>query len=276
MFRRLWNHFRPGDVALTDRGFTSFADVWLLRQRGVDSVMRKHSRLSKSLRKLKRVGRNDRLVVWKKTHVCPNWLKRQQWESLPDEMTVRQITVHVHIAGFRSKTIVLITTLLDPKAFPARPFADLYRRRWLAELFLRDVKISMGMDVLKCKTPDMVRNELHMYMLAYNLIRALMLEAALQHGTPPLRLSFKESAHTIRQWAPILSVANWSSPEDLDCATTALLHYISQNIVPHRPNRVEPRARKRRPKNYPLLNKPRPQFREIYHRNKYRAGGAHA
>ena len=130
----------------------------------------------------------------------------------------------------------------------------------------------MGMDVLKCKTPDRVRKELHMYILAYNLIRALMLEAAVQHGTPPLRLSFKESADTIRQWAPVLSFANRFSPEDRDSATAALLHYISQNVVPHRPNRVEPRARKRRPKNHPLLNKPRSQFQEVYHRNKYRAG----
>ena len=127
LFRRLWNHFAAGDVALTDRGFISFADVSLLSQRGVDSVMRKPSRLGAGLRKTQRLGRGDWLMVWKKPRVCPTWLKRQQWESLPDEMTVRQITVHVHVPGFRSQTIVLITTLLDPKAFPTRAFADLYR-----------------------------------------------------------------------------------------------------------------------------------------------------
>ena len=272
LFRRLWNHFQAGDVALTDRGFISFADIALLLERGVDSVMRKNARLSTSLRTIKRLGRGDHLVAWKKSSVRPKWLKRNEWESLPDEMTVRQITVHVTIPGFRSRTIEIITTLLDPKAFPKRAFADLYRKRWLAELFLRDVKTSMGMDVLKCKTPQMVRKELRMYLIAYNLIRALMFEAAAQSDTPPLRISFKETADTLRQWAPLLAQAARTSDQKLDNMTDVLLSYIAQNVVPHRPNRVEPRARKRRPKNYPLLNKPRSEYQEIYHRNRYRAG----
>jgi hypothetical protein len=268
LFRQLWQYLEPAVVLLADCGFTSFANVHLLRQRGVDIVMRNHQRRSTGVRLIERLSRRDNIVAWKKTGRVPKWLDRQTWAALPHEITVRQIEVTVDIPGFRPERIVIVTTLLDPKAFPKDAFADLYRKRWYAELFLRDIKTTLHMDVLKCKSPAMIRRELQMFIIAYNLVRALMLQAALLHNVPPLRISFKGSLGTLRQWAPILAMLN--SPESLDDMTRLLLSYLAKDIIPDRPDRVEPRARKRRPKNYPLLNKPRHQYKEIPHRNRYK------
>lgn len=127
----------------------------------------------------------------------------------------------------------------------------------------------MSMNVLRCKTPEMVDKELHMRFIAYNLVRAIMLEAATSYAVHLERLSFKGTIATIRQWAPILAQAQ-SDHEGADSLYELMLYYIADDPVPHRPDRSEPRARKRRPKNYPLLNKPRDQFNEIPHRNRYK------
>ncbi len=271
LFHRIWEHLEKGDIVVADRGFCGFADFWTLLQRGVDCLMRKHPRRSTGERTLKRSGRGDRLVAWKKTGVRPNWLDYDVWKEMPEELTVRQIEVAVEIEGFRTRNIVLVTTLLDAALYPAQHFAELYRRRWLAELFLRDIKISMRMDVLKCQSPAMIEKELVMYLIAYDLVRLLMLEAAQTHGADPLRISFKRTADALRVWGPVLDAAR-SRPLALKRLSETLLHYIARLIVPHRPNRTEPRALKRRKKNYALLNAPRNEYREIRHRNKYSAG----
>jgi hypothetical protein len=159
-----------------------------------------------------------------------------------------------------------VTTLLDSTAFPTEAFADLYRRRWSAELFLRDIKTTMGMDILRCKTPEMIHKELTMHLIAYNLVRLTMLEAALKHNAPVVSLSFKGSLSTIRSWTPIFAAVAGPRRRAL---WTSLLDTLAADRLPDRSNRVEPRARKRRPKNYQLLNKPRRLFKEIQHRNKY-------
>ena len=270
LFRSLWDLFEPGDVALADRGFTGFADFFYLKERGVEPVMRKHQRRNKGVTQLKRLGKKDRLLAWHKMtlHQRPKWLSKQQWEAMPDRLIVRQLTVAVDVPGFRTKSLVIVTTLLDPKAFPEGAFAELYRKRWAVELYLRHLKTTMGMDVLRCKTPEMVDKELYMHLIAYNLVRAIMLEAATAYAVHLERLSFKGSIVTIGQWAPTLAQAQ-SGTEGHDTLYESMLHYIAADPVPHRPNRTEPRARKRRPKNYPLLNKPRGQFKEIPHRNHY-------
>lgn len=271
LFHQLWEWLEPGDVVLADRGFTSFADFFLLLQRGVDSVMRNHHRRTKEVRLVRRLGRRDKLVAWKRTGKCPKWMEKAVWDNMPKEMIVRQIDLSVDIPGFRTEKILIVTTLLDPKAYRAKEFADLYRKRWLVELFLRDIKISMGMDVLKCKTPEMVLKEVQMYIIAYNLVRSLMFQAAKKHGTSLFRISFKQTADMLRQWAPVLRAAQNDARKTNAIAST-LLYYISRSTVPDRPNRTEPRALKRRKKNYQLLNKPRGDFKEIQHRNKYKAG----
>ncbi len=269
LFRKLWHLFDPGDVALTDRGFCSYADMYYLTLRGVDCVMRKNQGRKKGLKVIKRLGKNDRIVQWEKTHACPTWLTREQWQAMPDTITLREITVTVDVPGIRSDQIVIVTTLLDPGAFPRKAFADLYCRRWNAELYLRDIKTTMGMDILRCKTPEMVVKEMWMHVIGYNLVRAMMIEAAVKYNVPLDRISYKGTVSTVRQWSPA------TATPDLDEGLRReiyqkMLYYIAKDKLPYRPNRVEPRAQKRRPKSYQYLTKPRESFEEIPHRERYK------
>jgi hypothetical protein len=266
LLRQLWGLLESGDVLLADRKFCSYADFYFLRLRAVDCVMRNHQRRKTGIEEIKRLSKGDRLIRWLKMKPCPKWLTPQQWQAVPDRLRVREITFCVEIPGFRAETITIATTLLDPKKFPKDAFAELYRMRWMAELFLRDIKSALGMDILRCQTPDMVEKELYMHLIAHNLIRALLLQAAHAHCLSPFRLSFKGTAATVRQWAPIMAAA----PNDVRARMyAALLETIARDPVPCRPNRTEPRARKRRPKNYQLLTAPRATFKEIFHRNHY-------
>ena len=163
--------------------------------------------------------------------------------------------------------MTVITTLTNPKAFPKRLFRDLYRRRWSAELFLRDIKTTMGMEQLSCRTPSMVHKELAMYFIAYNLVRTLMFEGARQARIKPTQISFKQSVDLAVIWSATL--AELTDGEQRERVARCLLHYVGQAKVPSRPNRSEPRAVKRRPKNYERLNKPRHEFEETPHRNRY-------
>lgn len=268
LFHQLWPVLESGDVALADCGFCSYADFYYLGQRSVDCVMRNHQRRTVGLELVKKLGPGDRLINWFKGKPCPRWLTPEQWRDVPSELLVREITFTVDVQGFRSKTIIVATTLLDPTLFPKHAFIELYRRRWMVELFLRDIKTTMGMDVLRCKTPAMIHKELAMYLVAYNLVRALILQAAQSKGVAPYSLSFKGSLATIRQWAPRMAAAHLT-PEQRAAMTALLLESITRDPLPTRPDRTEPRARKRRPKNYQLLNKPRHLFKEIPHRNTY-------
>jgi hypothetical protein len=173
----------------------------------------------------------------------------------------------VPVPGFRTRVIFVSTTLLDPKLFPADAIADLYRRRWQVELFFAQIKTTMHMDVLRCLSPEMVRRELHMHMIAYNLIRALMLQAALTHAADLHRISFKGTCDALRQWAPHLAfLAN--QPPLYRRLFRDLLRTLAEDLVPLRPNRSEPRAVKRRRKNYQLLTKPRHLMGNLPHRNR--------
>jgi hypothetical protein len=229
--------------------------------------MRLHASRKKGVRKVKRLAKNDWLVEWIKTTVCPKWMEKALWEQLPATLRVRHVRIRVPIPGFRTRSFVVATTLLDARAYPAQTIAELYRLRWRAELFFRDIKITMGMDVLRCKTPDLIQKEFTMHLIAYNLVRALMLEAAEQHAKDPLRLSLAGAIATIRQWSPMFS--SLRSTRQRRAALQRFFSCIADDVLPWRPDRVEPRARKRRPKNYQLLNKPRRQFREIHHRDRY-------
>ena len=268
LLRSLWPLLEIGDVLLADRGFCSFADFYILARRGVDSVMRKDARrLNAAV--IKRLGKNDRIVEWRKTGVRPDWLDERSWRELPERLWVREVKVEVENPGFRTRIIWIVTTLLDHRAYPAGALARLYQRRWQVEIYFRDIKITMGMDVLRCKTPAMVEKEVWMRVIAYNLIRGLMAEAAAKHGERPERISFKGTVAALRQWAPVMAQAAGDDDAGLRCYA-AFLYYLAKDKTLSRPGRVEPRARKRRPKNYQLLNKPRREFKEIKHRNHYR------
>ena len=267
LFRRLWHMFEPGDVALADRGFCSFAEIYNLSLRGVDCVIINQQARMVGQTLINRFYKHDCLIEWHKTTSCPAWLTKEQWRAMPERITLREIKVVVQAPGFRTNKIIIVTTLLDPKAYPAQAFAQLYLMRWRAELYLRDIKTTMGMDILKCKSPEMVKKELWMHIIAYNLIRAVMTEAAVAYNVSICSISFKGTAGTIRQWSRVLAKRDLTEHQRNDLYGI-LLYYIAKDKNPYRPNRVEPRAKKRRPKAYQLLTKPRKIFKEISHRGK--------
>jgi hypothetical protein len=268
LFKNLWDLFEPGDVILADSAFCSYADFYFLSQRGVDCVMANHQRRTKGLQFVKSLGKQDRLLYWIKMKPCPAWLDKSQWKKVPEKLLIREVSFSVTVRGFKTKKITLATTLFDQRQYPKEDLAQLYRRRWMAELYLRDIKITMGMDILRCKTPDMVHKELIMYIIAYNLLRALLLQSCVMMQLQMDRLSFKGTLAILRQTNSFISLII-RTPKIEESLHKALLIIIAKDILPNRPDRQEPRARKRRPKNYQLLNKPRSLFREILHRNKY-------
>jgi len=276
MLRKQWGIFKPGDIFLGDKGFCSYFDQFSLKDRGVDSVItlarRKPVTAAESVKVL---GEDDLLIQWKKP-VRRNKLSsysQADWEGMPETLLLRQIKVTVKQPGFRVTSFHIITTLLDAEVYPAKEIADLYFQRWDVELFFRDIKTTMGMDILRCKTPEMVRKEILMYLIAYNCIRHLMIEAAEAKGVTLRRISFKGSVQALRQWEPHLNHGKMSR-NDCIRLLRRLTDSIAGNIAPDRPGRSESRAVKRRPKSYQLLTKPRHEMKEIPHRSKYQAGKA--
>ncbi len=196
---------------------------------------------------------------------CPKGFPKEFWATVPDVLNLRHISFTVDIPGFRSQSITIATTLTGHNQYPAAAFAELYRRRWYAERYFRDIKIAIGMDVLRCKTPEMVEKEVVVHIIAYNLVRATMIETAQVTQKPLERISFKGACQAIGEWTPVLAIVTEVA---LISLYEAMLPAVGRTPLPHRPNRTEPRARKRRPKNYQLLNQPRHQFKEIPHRSK--------
>ena len=271
LLRKQWDTFEAGDIFLGDKGFCSYYDQSKLRDRGVDSMItlarRKPVEHAEAVEVL---GENDLLIHWPR----PKWNKHlsysvPEWEALPEKLLLRQIKVIVDQPGFRTKGFYIVTTLLDAETYPAAELAEAYFRRWDVELFFRDIKTTMDMDVLRCKSPEMVRKEIAMHMIVYNCIRALIAEAV-SVGGKVRRISFKGALQAVRKWEPCLKRAALTARE-LTRMIRTLYHAIASNIVPHRPGRSEPRAVKRRPKNYQRLTKPRHEMTPCPHRGKYRA-----
>jgi len=264
LFLRMWKTLRSEfDLLLGDRHFGSFAIFAALRLCGMHGVFRLHQQRKIDWRRGKRLGKHDRLVIWRKPPKLTWWLSL----PAPEEITIRILKVCVPVPGFRTRVLFLSTTFLDPKLFSADDLADLYRRRWRVELFFAHIKTTMRMDLLRCLSPEMIRREFHMHLIAYNLIRALMFQAAAIYGADLTRISFKGTCDALRQWAPHLaSVAHQHALyQHLVCA---LFQTLAQDLVPLRPNRSEPRAVKRRRKNYHLLTKPRHLMGNLPHRNR--------
>ena len=243
--RQLLGWIEKGEVVLTDRGFCGWGFIAQLQRKGADVVMRAHQ-----ARHLK-----GQRMIWKKPQRQATWTK-EQWQELPATVTVRLVRCRVEVPGFRTEHLVLVTTLLDAAAYPDAAIMALYRRRWAVELSFRDIKTTLGLDVLRCQTPGLIEKEIGLQVLAYNLVRALMLEAAWTHGVELARLSFKGTVDTLRQWTPLFAPQMFAFRR----ARQELLRIIAADQVPDRPDRVEPRARKRRPKSYQLLTKPRHQM----------------
>ena len=263
LWKQLWDQLQAGDIVLGDRLYCVYSYLAELLQLGCDGVFRLHGGRSRTVdfRRGKRLGRNDRFQTWTCPVACPEGISQACWKSLPMTLSVRVIRFSTQVRGFRSKTIIVATTLLDPKEYPLERIADLYRDRWTAELRLRDVKTTLGMDVLRCKSYQMVQKEIYMHFLVYNLIRVLMWQACQTHHRPMHRLSFAGTVQRFEAICPYLWL--YSGTKRLTEVYQLLLRWIAHDVLPHRPNRTESRVIKRRPKDYAWLTKPRHSMKEI-------------
>jgi putative transposase len=260
LMRQLLDQLDPKDILLTDRYFCSYFMIALLLASNVDFVARLHQARKTDHQRAKRLGANDYLVVWTRPD-RPDWMDQETYDQMPESLTLRQIDSKVTEPGFRVESLTVVTTLTDAKDIPRVDIAELYHKRWLVELDIRSIKVSLGMDVLRCKTPEMIRKEMWTCLLAYNLIRKTMLQAAKRHKLSPRQLSFSTAIQTL--------AASWVTLPTLDQPTQdslieAQIDSLASQLVakPERANRIEPRAVKRRPKPHRLLTMPRDEARE--------------
>jgi hypothetical protein len=254
LVRGLHGRLRRGDILVGDSYYSSFDEVVTLAGMGVDVVMRRHGGRPVDFRRGTRLGRQDHTVEWHRNRNRPGWMGREEFAALPRVLVMRELRVRVDKPGFRTRSLVVVTTLLDPAAFPAGELASLYRQRWHAELDIRSLKVAMRMDVLRCHTPAMVRKEFWAHLLAYDLVRGAMAEAACRHGQSPRELSFQGARQTLEGFRGELGRATRS---DSVVLVEAALSAIAYHRVGDRPDRVEPRVVKRRPKAYPRMQVPR-------------------
>jgi hypothetical protein len=261
LLRRLWDVLRPGDVLLADSLISNFTNIVLLQSRGVELV----SRLNKAhrtadFRRGKRLGDDDHITRWNK----PTSIRSLDWQTykaLPQYIMIRETNVRVRQPGFRTRSIVVVTTLLDPEQTTKEDLATLYRARWHNELDLRSLKSSMQMGELRCKTPELVRKEVWTHILAYNLIRTLMAQAAARHGVAPRTISFTGAMQTLEAIQPLLDFGATQEAASRLRLYHDLLDAIATHRVGDRPDRYEPRLKKRRRNNYDWLTKPRAEMK---------------
>ncbi len=251
LLRQLLGSLRTGDILLADAIFSNYWMIALLLERGVDLLGRHDGKRRVDFRQGQRLGRYDHVVSWQKP-ARPPWMSRPQYDRLPETLRIREVRVEVSQKGFRCRHLLLVTTLRDPQDYPPEELATAFRCRWHAELDLRSIKHVMQMDVLRCKSPAMVRKEIWMHLLAYNLIRKLMAQAAAETGVEPRDLSFKGTLQTLVAFA----AAGWACPARRNELYAAVLRAVATHRVNNRPDRVEPRAVKRRKKQV-YLTEPR-------------------
>src|SRR5579871_5567849 len=261
LLRRLWDVLLPGDVLLADSLTSNFTNIVGLQSRGVALV----SRLNKAhrtadFRRGRRLGPDDHVVQWPK----PTSIRSLDWQTykaLPESITIRETRIRVRQPGFRTRSIVVVTTLLDPEQASQEELASLYRARWNAELDLRSLKSTMQMRELRCKTPELVRKEVWTHILAYNLIRTVMAQAAARHGVEPRTISFTGAMQTLEAFQPLLDCGAAQDAAGGLRLYHDLLAAIATHRVGDRPDRYEPRLKKRRRNNYDWLTKPRAEMK---------------
>jgi hypothetical protein len=269
LLQTLWEALNPGDVLLADRGFSNWGLLAQCLQRNVDAVFRVKGVRRSDFHKGKRLSRHERLVDWRKPWAVAKTVTAQEWALLPEVLTLRLVRCQMNIPGFRTRQVIVVTTLLDSEKYPPAALSQLYFRRWAMELSLRNLKTTLQMEHLSCKNPENLQREIRMHFLAHNLVRRLMLQAARRHGVPLERVSFAGSLAAARRYGEALlqTRSKRQQRELLD----ALFAVLAEDLVPDRPGRREPRAVKRRPKPYALLTRHRHEFKEIEHRdNHYR------
>jgi hypothetical protein len=260
LFRTLDDALEPGDVVVGDRIFANFWDVARLKARGIDIVMRMHAGRTPVYFRGRGHSKDNRRTCWRRKK-RPEWMTEELYNTLPEWLYLRALRVDVRQRGFRTERLVLVTTLTDAEAYPAADIAELYRRRWQVELNLRSLKTTLQMDILRGKSPDIVRKEVWAHLLVYNIVRALMAKAATEAGARPEEISFKGALQTFNAFWPHLIQA--SDPAEVARLLTIMINAIAERRVGDRPDRYEPRAVRRRPKHYPRLSMPRTTARAL-------------
>jgi len=255
----LWDLLAPGEVLLADRYYGCYRVLALVRARGADAVCRLHASRRADFRAGQPLGPLDRLVTWKRPKAVPAGLSLKEWLGFPATLTVRMVRVRVEEKGFRTRVVTLVTTLLDAQKYPPSALAALYRRRWQVELTFRQIKIGLGMEHLAVRTPAMIQRALAMHLLAYQLMRALVQEAAQTWDVPLERISFVGSVDAARHFGEALLRAR--TKRQRTALLVELLRVLAADAVPERPGRYEPRLLKRRPKRYGRLERPRGWYR---------------
>ena len=263
---QLWALLEPGDVLLADRYYGCYRVLALVLGRQAHAVCRLHASRRADLRFGKRRGPLDRQLVWTRPKELPKGLSLLEWLAFPATLTVRLVRFEVSEKGFRTRRVTLVTTLLDTQKYPVRALAALYRRRWQVELSFRHIKTALAMEHLAVKSPVMIERSLAMHLLAYQLIRALMQEAALTWDVPLERISFQGAVDGARHFGGALLRAR--TQRQRTALYAELLRILAEDKLPERPGRYEPRAVKRRLKAYARLNCRRKKFRDVPHRNR--------
>ncbi|MCY2963766.1 MAG: IS4 family transposase [Planctomycetota bacterium] len=257
LLRNLLHRLRYGDILLGDRYYCSYFLIAILKSLGIDFVVRLHQCRTANFRRGRRLGAGDHIVEWVRPQQ-PSWMDDATYATIPKSIQVREVEVNISYRGCRSRTLVVVTTLLDDTRYPRGEISALYEKRWMAELDIRAIKSTLGFDVLRCTWPEMVRTELWVALLEYNLIRRTMLDAAMEAEVPPRRLSFAHALQmTAASWIVVLTAGDRSG-----AITAAVIQGMQRPLVGRRPHRVEPRAIKRRPKPHDFLNKPRDEARK--------------
>lgn len=259
LFRKMKESFQKGDILAADRAYCSYCDLAELKKVGVDMIVRMHQARKEipGSEAVRIVSDQDHWVTWRKPQKQPEHLSDQSWDQIPKTMQVRQITYRVEQAGFRSRKVVIIT-LLDDQKYAADEIAEMYRARWMAEVSFRDLKQTINSSVLRCKSPRMIRKELWMNLIVYNAMCYLKIKAAKATRTAPCLLSFKGCLQVVRAWEH--RFRDWRA-STRKLSSDLYEHMVSKLLTP-RPNRVEPRVNKRRPKLIRLMTKPRRILKE--------------
>jgi len=260
LLTQLSNYLAQGDILIGDRGFGCYPLIALLQHTlGIDFIGRTTRRID-GRRRRQRLGHNDWLIEWKKGAVASPWMSPAQWLGLPTTLTLRAVKGSLYQKGYRVRQVTVITTLLDAELYPARQILEAYLRRWRLEMCLDDLKTTLGMESLRNRSPEMAQQELHLRLIAHNLVRCTMAQAATDHAVPLERISFKGSLDALRQFAQAMAQARSKSKRQE--LWTELLRTLASDLVPERPGRREPRAVKRKKNRYPRLRGPRRQFRD--------------
>lgn len=267
LLHSLAGQLTTGDILVGDRGFGSYPVIaWLKHLLGVDFVGRT-TRRTDGRSRLKRLGRNDWLVGWRKSPSCRSpWLALAQQAALPMQMTLRIVKCSFFQKGFRVRRLTVVTTLLDPALYPAEHILQVYLRRWRMEMCLDDLKTTLQMEFLRGRTPEMVRKEFYTRLIAHNLLRCIMAEAAREHAVELDRISFKGALDGLRHFTHATACAPTKAKrKDL---WDEFLATLARDLVPLRLGRREPRAIKRRKNKYPRLHGSRRRFQDRPGRHK--------